>query len=140
MGKWIYHGGWYPNYQMRLFHKKFGFFTGDLVHEKVQINGNISYLKYPIKHYSYKNIADHIKHMDHYSSLYAQENFNKGRKSSILYSFLKGISKFITMYYFRLGILDGKQGFILAILGFFYNFLKYIKLYEIQLSKKKNLD
>lgn len=130
LGKWIRFGGYYPNYQIRLFQKSEGQFSSGLVHERVKLSGKPTKLKNPLFHYSYKNISDHLKFIDHYSSLFAEEEFRKGKRNSILWAFLKGCFKGFYMYWIRLGILDGKQGFVLALLGFYYNFLKYLKLYE----------
>ena len=137
MGKWIYHSGWYPNYQLRLFQKKHGKFTGFLVHEKVSIEGKVYRIPSPILHYSYKNISDHLKFIDRYSTLTAREKFMKGKRSGVLFSILEGIYKFFQMYFLKLGFLDGRQGIILAVLGSYYNFLKYIKLYEIEYMNQK---
>lgn len=130
LGKWIRFSGYYPNYQIRLFKKTAGEFSGGLVHERVKLSGKPIKLKNPLYHYSYKNISDHLQFIDRYSSLFAEEEFRKGKSSSVLWAFLKGCFKGFYMYWIRLGILDGKQGFVLALLGFYYNFLKYLKLYE----------
>ena len=137
MGKWIRHGGWYPNYQMRFFKKDKGKFSGLLVHETVSIEGNVSYFKNPLSHYSYRNISDHLKFIDRYSELCAIEKFNKGKKSGVTLAIIEGIWKFLSMYFVRFGFLDGKVGLIIAILGSYYNFLKYIKLYEMNRKKGK---
>jgi glycosyltransferase involved in cell wall biosynthesis len=138
LGKWIRYGGWYPNYQTKLFKKSKGKFEGLLVHERVQLEGVIKKLKSPIYHYSYRNISDHLKFIDKYSSLAAQEKWNQGKNSGLIWAIGKSFYKFLYMFILKLGFLDGKQGTIIAILGSYYNFLKYIKLYELQLSKPKN--
>jgi glycosyltransferase involved in cell wall biosynthesis len=130
LGKWIKFGGFYPNYQTRLFQKTKGKFSGGIVHEKVYLSAPPKKLKNPLYHFSYQNLSDHLSFIDRYSSLFAEEEFRKGKRSSILWAFSKGLFKMFYMYVVRLGILDGKQGFVLAILGFYYNFLKYLKLYE----------
>ncbi len=137
MGKWIRHGGWYPNYQMRFFRKECGEFSGLLVHETVSIEGKTSHFKNPLSHYSYRNISDHLKFIDRYSELCAVEKFNKGKKSGLSLAIAEAIWKFISMYIVRFGFLDGKVGLIIAILGSYYNFLKYIKLYEMNRKKKR---
>lgn len=133
LGKWIYHSGWYPNFQLRLFQKKYGKFTGFLVHEKVSVEGKTIKLDSPILHYSYRNISDHLKFIDTYSSLTARENYSKGKRAGVIFSILEGVYKFFQMYIIKFGFLDGKHGLILAVLGSYYNFLKYIKLYEMEL-------
>lgn len=139
LGKWIYHSGWYPNFQLRFFRKSKGKFAGILVHETVQLEGKTSNLKNPLHHYSYKNISDHLQFIDRYSELCAHEKFKKGNRSGICISVLKAIWKFFFMYFLKLGFLDGKVGLIISILGSYYNFLKYIKIYELGLPKKTNI-
>ncbi|TGN20720.1 glycosyltransferase family 2 protein [Leptospira idonii] len=130
LGKWIRFGGFYPNYQIRLFKKSKGRFGGGIVHEKVELSSHAKPLKHPLFHFSYKDISDHLKFIDRYSSLFAEEEFRKGKSSSVTFAVLKGAFKGFYMYFIRLGFLDGKAGFVLAVLGFYYNFLKYLKLYE----------
>lgn len=137
LGKWIYFGGWYPNYQMKLFRKSKGEFTGLLVHEKVEVDGKVKKLKFPILHYSYKNISDHLKFIDKYSSLFALEKYKQGKKSGVFFAFGKSIYKFLYMYFVKLGFLHGRVGFIISILGAYYNFLKYVKLFELNLTKNE---
>ncbi|MCX7999887.1 MAG: glycosyltransferase family 2 protein, partial [Leptospiraceae bacterium] len=136
-GTWIYYGGWYPNYQMKLFRKSKGVFTGILVHEKVEIQGQVKKLNFPILHYSYKNISDHLKFIDKYSTLFALEKYKQGKRSGVFWAFGKSIYKFIYMYFVKLGFLHGRIGFIIAILGAYYNFLKYVKLFELGLKNEK---
>lgn len=134
--KWIRHSGWYPNYQVRLFHKKKGNFAGILVHETVEIKGNSKKLKNPLFHYSYKSISDHLAFIDRYSTLFAIEKFKSGKRSTIAKAIFKSYYKFFWMYFIRCGFLDGSVGLAIAILGSYYNFLKYLKLYELGKDEK----
>lgn len=133
LGKWIRFGGFYPNRQLRLFRKSSGKFMGAL-HERVQVQGKVFKIQAPILHYSYQNISHHLQFIDRYSTLFAEEESKKGKKSSVVWAIGKGLYKSFYMYWIRLGILDGKVGLVLAILGFYYNFLKYLKLYETNKS------
>ncbi len=137
LNRWIRHGGWYPNYQMKLFNKEKGNFSGILVHEKVSLQGKTQKFQNPLYHYSYKNISDHLKFIDKYSTLTAMEKFKKGKSSGLTLSIGKAIYKFLYMYFVKMGFLDGKAGLIIAILGSYYNFLKYIKIYELHLEKNQ---
>lgn len=130
LGKWIRFGGFYPNYQTRLFRKTEGQFGGGIVHERVFLQKSPKKLNFPLFHFSYRDISDHLKFIDKYSSLFAEEESRNGKKSSVSWAFAKGLFKAFYMYFIRLGFLDGKPGFVLAVLGFYYNFLKYLKLYE----------
>ena len=135
LNQWIKHSGWYPNYSIRLFKKNSGKFCSSAVHEKVIVTGKVGKINFPLLHYSYRNISEHINKINFYSTLIANEKFSQGESSSVLWAILKSISKFILTYFWRLGILDGKVGLIISVLGGYYNFQKYIKLWEL---KNKN--
>ncbi|TGN03089.1 glycosyltransferase family 2 protein [Leptospira dzoumogneensis] len=136
MGKWIRHGGWYPNYRARLFLKSKGKFVGGKVHEAVELSGKRKKLKHPVFHYSYENLFDHVSFINRYSELAATEKFGKGKRSGLFLALLEAGYKSFWMYFVRLGFLDGRRGLILAIMGFYYNFLKYTKVFEMSLAEK----
>ena len=138
LGKWIRHGGWYPNHQLRMFKKAKGKFSGIILHEKVDLEGKTAFFKNPILHYSYRNITDHLNFINRYSSLGAEEKFQKGKKSGVFQAVYRAFYKFLHMYFGKLGLLDGRAGFIIAVLGAYYNFLKYIKLYELWSIRNEN--
>lgn len=131
LGRWIRYSGWYPDYNIRLFKNNSASFHGGTVHETVIPNGPTGTLKAHLEHYSYHDISDHLERIDTYSTLIAQDKFQKGRKSGIIWAILKGCSKFLLTYFYRRGILDGRAGLIIAVLGSYYNFLKYAKLWEL---------
>ena len=135
LNRWIHHSGWYPNYSIRLFKNNHGKFTGYNVHEKVEIEGKAGVIKYPILHFSYQNITEHVEKINYYSSLIALEKYKMGKRSSVLWAILKSISKFFLTYIWRLGFLDGRVGLIISVLGGYYNFQKYIKLWELRIKK-----
>ncbi|TGL63611.1 glycosyltransferase family 2 protein [Leptospira sarikeiensis] len=137
MGKWIRHGGWYPNYRARLFQKSHGKFVGGKVHEAVELSGKRKKLKEPVFHYSYENLFDHVSFINRYSELAATEKFGKGKRTGLFLALLEAGYKSFWMYFVRFGFLDGRRGLILAIMGFYYNFLKYTKVFEMRLAEKE---
>jgi len=129
-GQWIRHGGWYPDYTLKLFQKSEGHFQDRAVHEKVVVNGNVGYLEHPLEHFTYRSIPDFLSRLESYSRLAAQELPAK-KKWSISYSLcLRPLYTFLNMYLFRGGILDGSAGFFLAISYAYYTFLKYYRSCE----------
>jgi glycosyltransferase involved in cell wall biosynthesis len=130
LGKWIRHGGWWPDYTLRLFLKDKAFIENRKVHEKVVVKGKVGYLKNPLEHYTYKNISDYIKKMDLYSTLSAEELKEKGVRPGIIKMLLHPLFTFLKMFFLRRGFMDGVYGLILAILYGYYTFLKYLKLWE----------
>jgi hypothetical protein len=136
--KWIRHGGWHPDYTLRLFRKEKGSFEPREVHEAIKINGSTGYLKNPLKHYTYKDIADFLKRMQRYSTLAAKELYKKGRRANILDVIFRPPATFFRMLLLQLGILDGIYGIILACLYSRYTFSKYSKLKSLGKNKMSN--
>jgi glycosyltransferase involved in cell wall biosynthesis len=132
LGRWIKHSGWWPDYTLRLFKKEKGKVELREVHEKIIVDGKIGYMKEPFLHYTYQNIEEFIKKMNNYASLSAQEIVKRNpSRYKIFYKIIfSPCFTFLKMYFFRLGLLDGIRGLILAMLYSFYGFLKYAKVWE----------
>ncbi len=130
LGKWIRHGGWWPDYTLRLFLKDKAFMEDREVHEKVVVNGTVGYLKNPIEHYTYRTISEYIKKMENYSTLSVKELCNRKVKPSIFSMLINPCFVFLKMFFLRQGFRDGIHGFILSVLYSFYTFLKYTKVWE----------
>ncbi|HBG92634.1 MAG TPA: glycosyltransferase family 2 protein [Nitrospiraceae bacterium] len=132
MGRWIRHGGWSPDYTLRLFRKNAGRVEDREVHEKVVVNGSVSYLKNPLVHYTYNSVSDYLKRLDSYSTLAAKELKKTGVTPNALDFLIRPPFTFIKMFFFRLGFLDGRYGLVLAVLYSYYTFLKYAKTWELK--------
>ncbi|MBF0456473.1 MAG: glycosyltransferase family 2 protein [Nitrospirae bacterium] len=130
LGRWIKHGGWRPDYTLRLFKKEKGRLEPRHVHEKVVVNGRTGYLKSSVEHYTYGSISEFIAKMDNYSTLSAMEK--AAGRAGIFSITIRPVATFIKMYFLRFGFLDGIHGFILAVLYGYYTFVKYIKIWEAQ--------
>ncbi len=135
-GKWIRHGGWWPDYTLRLFRREKGAFETREVHESVKVNGSTGYLRSPIEHYTYKDFNDYLKRMQTYSTLAAKELFKKGRRANIFDIIFRPPAAFFRMFFLQLGMLDGIYGIILTYLYSVYTYKKYQKLREMQKNKK----
>ena len=126
-GQWIRHGGWYPDYCLRLFKKEFGRFEERAVHEKVLVQGPTGYLKNPLEHYTYRSVADYLVRMERYSRLAALELPEAKRPPLWSALTLRPAFTFLNMYLLRGGFLDGKKGLFLAASYAYYTFLKYYR-------------
>ncbi len=135
LGRWLKFGGCYPDYQLRLFRRGKGYFTSELLHESVKLDGCAGYLKFPIKHYSYSSIKEYFERFNLYTSLGAQRWYERGKKFS-LFSFFRLPIEFIYLGFIRLGFLDGYRGLFYALFSSFSSFVKYVKLWEIEKRKK----
>jgi len=130
LGRWIRHGGWWPDYTLRFFRKETAQVEDRKVHEKVIVRGKTGFLESPLEHFTYRTVSDYLKKMEIYATLSAEELKNKGAKSGIMTMCSHSVFTFLKMYFFRLGFLDGIHGFVLAVLYSYYTFLKYLKLWE----------
>lgn len=130
-GQWIRHGGWYPNYQLRLYQKEAGSFALREVHEQVVVKGQVGTLKAPLEHYTYDSISDYLKRMDRYSDLSARQYLQEGKKVSWPEILFRTKYTFFRMWILQKGFLDGAKGLVLAVLYSYYTFVKYAKLKEI---------
>jgi glycosyltransferase involved in cell wall biosynthesis len=129
-GQWIRHGGWYPNYLLRLYRKDAGSFAPREVHEQVVVRGEIGTLKSPLEHYTYDSISDYLKRMNRYSDLSARQYFLEGKKVSWVEILFRTWFTFFRMWILQKGLLDGANGLVLAVLYSYYTFTKYAKLKE----------
>lgn len=135
--KFIWHGEkWVKTI---LFKKELAKFNDDIVHVSIDVKEKSGILKEYIEHYTYKDIAEYAYKMNLYSTGGAEDRYKRGKKVGITKLFFSPIFKFIRQYFFQLGILDGFEGFLLAVLSSGYTFLVYSKLRELYKNEKKKL-
>ncbi len=133
LGRWIKHGGYWPDPKMRLFRKGKAQFEDRAVHEDARLTeGMAQHLKGALLHHSYPTLADYIDHMNRYSSLGAEMAVDKGRRSFSLFNIVvRPLATFIYNYFFRLGFLDGREGLLLHLYHGVYVSWKYAKAWEL---------
>ena len=136
LGRWIMHGGWIPDYEIRLFKKSMGAFEGGL-HAKVVVQGKVGTLNNFYYHYNYKDIADQIDTINNYSDTAARDMIADGRKFSLTDLLFRPPFRFIKEYLFKRGFMDGLPGFVIAVSTAYYVFIKYSKLWELQKGLKE---
>ena len=137
LGRWIKHGGFWPDPKLRLFRRGSGRFEDRVVHEVLKVDGYTAKVKQgAIAHHSYPSLSDYIEHMNRYSSLGAEMVVAKGRvRFSVINIVLRPLATFIYNYFFRLGFLDGREGLLLHLYHAVYVSWKYSKAWE--LSRKR---
>ena len=136
-GRWIRHAGWWPDRVIRLFRKDKGCMTQAKVHESVEVDGRVEPLAYPIEHYTESRLNQILIKIDQYSTFGAEEAFNDGKTASIWSAAFRAKLAFLHKYVFRLGFLDGSQGFTLAVTDAVNKFFKYAKLAELSRQSHK---
>jgi glycosyltransferase involved in cell wall biosynthesis len=131
LGRWIQHGGWYPDYEIRLYDRNKGKWEGGL-HAKVTVEGRIKTMKNHYFHYTYRDISDQVQTIDRYSQIAVEDMFREGKKFSFINMLLNPPFRFIKEYIFKRGFLDGIPGVVIIISTMFYVFIKHAKLWERQ--------
>ena len=138
-GQFMHHSGWFPDYVLRLFPRLTAKFSDDIVHEHVIFKGEVRTLKNPILHISYTNLEEVLDKTNRYSSDGAQMFAERGKKSSLSKAVLHGLWAFFRTYVLRLGFLDGRMGFILAVSNAETTYYRYLKLMLLTKSKPSNI-
>lgn len=137
MGKWVKYSGWYPDYrQPQLFKKGMMTYTELEVHEGYESKGAVGKLTQPIWQFPFENLEQIIHKANRYSTLGARKLFHK-KKGSITKAVLHGWAEFMQTYFLRLGILDGRVGFTIALYNSISTYFKYAKLTELQKNWKE---
>jgi glycosyltransferase involved in cell wall biosynthesis len=133
LGRWIKHGGYWPDPKLRLFRRGRGRFENRAVHEDVRVDGITRRIQSgALLHHSYPTVSDYIEHMNRYSSLGAEMVVAKGKvRFSAINIVLRPLATFIYNYFFRLGFLDGREGLLLHLNHAVYVSWKYAKAWEL---------
>jgi glycosyltransferase involved in cell wall biosynthesis len=139
LGRWIKHGGFWPDPKVRLFRRGAGKFENRPVHEDIRVSGHVGEIRQgSLVHYSYPTLSDYIDHMNRYSSLGAEMVAAKGQaRFSVANIVLRPVLTFIYNYFLRLGFLDGREGLLLHLYHAVYVSWKYAKAWELS---RKNSD
>ncbi len=132
LGRWIRHGGFYPDPKLRLFRRGGGRFEERLVHEDVHPRGPTATLRNNLLHHAYPTLESYLEHMNRYSSLGAQMAVAEKRRSG--FSFVDIVIRpsltFFYNYFVRGGFLDGREGLLLHLYHANYVSWKYAKVWE----------
>ncbi len=127
VGRDMRHSGWYPDYVLRLFRRGKARFSDDLVHERVICDGPVGRLTEQLAHRSVTRLEQAISRIDRYSTAGAEMLLASGRRVSFSAGITHGLWSFFRAYVLRLGFLDGREGFLLAVAnaeGTYYRYMK----------------
>ena len=127
-GRYMRHSGWWPDYVIRLFKRGTARFSADRTHERLMVEGKTARLSQPIMHQAISDLEQMIAKMNSYSSSTARARHEQGHKASLITAILHGFWAFFRTYILRLGVLDGKEGFMLAVANAEGSYYRYLKL------------
>lgn len=137
-GRFLYHSGWYDRV-IRLYPRTKTQYDDALVHEKIQNpdNWKIDTLEGDLLHYTYKDLQHYLVKSAGYAKAWADGRQARGKRASILQGFGHALGCFLKMYVLKRGFLDGKQGFLIAVLSSHSTFVKYADLWIRNAEKSK---
>jgi glycosyltransferase involved in cell wall biosynthesis len=140
LGRWWWRGGWYPDYDVRLFRRDRATWGGTDPHEKILVDGKVRRLRNPLYHFSYHDIEDHVQRINRYTSISSRELFHEQKSWRLRDALLRPPFRFFRSYILNRGFLEGFAGFYVALTAAVYVFLKYAKLWELELKRKDEGD
>ncbi|MDX6693998.1 MAG: hypothetical protein QOF02_1601 [Blastocatellia bacterium] len=140
MNRWIRGGGWYPDYQLRLFNRGRGRWKGAYIHESFKMNegARVEILKGDLLHYSVRGVAEHHRMIgERYAPLAARQMYEQGRRTSILKIATAAPVTFTRSFILKGGFRDGLAGYSIAKFAAHHAFLKHLLLWEMQKNSNK---
>lgn len=133
-GHWVKYCGWYPDTKVRLVKKRAARWMGVNPHDRLDmLNGETTgFLRGDLLHYSYNSAEQHYKQIEYFGNIAANELHQKGKKTNSFMIYSKTVVQFIKSFFIKLGILDGKTGFLISKRSAYATYRKYTKLYNLQ--------
>jgi glycosyltransferase involved in cell wall biosynthesis len=133
LGRWIKHGGFYPDPKLRLIRRGAGRFEEYGAHPTIKVNGPTGRFKSAMIHNAYPTLRGYIDHMNSYSSMGAVVAVKKGhRRFSLSNIVVRPVLTFFYNYFLRVGFLDGREGLLLHLYHAAYVSWKYSKAWELE--------
>ncbi len=135
LGRWMRRGLWSSDWKLRLFRRDIGKWGGKDPHDRVELppGSRVGRFRGELSHVVYRDLSHHLDTINRYTTTIAsQKEMSKAR--TVLYMVFSPVLMFFKGYFLKLGFLEGVPGFIQAVTGAFYSFMKYAKLYERKLE------
>lgn len=140
LGRWWRRGGWYPDYKVRLFRRDRASWGGAEPHDKIIVEGKVRRLRSPIYHFSYRDMDDHVQRINRFTTLSSRELKRAGGRWRLIAALARPAARFFHSYVLERGFLEGFAGFYVALTAAVYVFLKYAKLWELELEENSKRD
>jgi glycosyltransferase involved in cell wall biosynthesis len=130
LGRWIDHGGWYPDWKLRLVRRGRARWGGVDPHDKLVADGPVARLDADLVHLTYRDFADHLRTVQRFSDVVSEQWAKSGRRFSLVRALLHPPVKFFECFVWKQGFRDGWAGFVIAATSAFYVLAKNVKLWE----------
>lgn len=133
-GRFMRHGGWWPDHVVRLFKRNTARFSNARVHEQVEATGEVGTLASPLLHHSFRNFEQVLDKVNQYSTEGASSLAARGKRATLAQAIFHALWAFCRTYVLRRGFLDGRHGFLLAVSNAEGTYYRYVKLWYLQQS------
>jgi glycosyltransferase involved in cell wall biosynthesis len=133
-GRWMGHGGLFPDYQVRLLRRGAGRYNDVALHENLLVDGPVGTLRHPLEHLTEPAVADHFRRLDRYTTLAARETERRRGRVGWADLALRPALTWFKMYVLKQGFRDGVPGFLICAFAAMHIFLKYAKVWEARLA------
>jgi glycosyltransferase involved in cell wall biosynthesis len=130
--RWIRHGDFHPDPQLRVLRRGAGHWSGRNPHGRLAVAGRVERLPGDLQHFSYRDLADQLERIRRFSAIEAREMFATGRRARIRAMALRPPARWLRAYVLKAGFLDGVPGFVIAGMTAFHVFLKYARLWDLE--------
>jgi glycosyltransferase involved in cell wall biosynthesis len=132
LGRWMRHGSWVPDWQLRLFDRRRCRWGGHDPHDRVETDGPVGSCTARLLHHPYRSLSEHLRTIDRYTTTMAEGKFARGVRAGAADLVVRPAFRFVRDYFLKLGFLEGWRGFLQAALAAHYVRVKYAKLYSLQ--------
>lgn len=136
LGRYITHGDWYPDRQLRLVQREKARIVGKDPHDKVELQGRFKQLHGDLLHDSFPTIKSYLDKITPYADDFVERQIQKGQRWSLSANLLRPLWRFFRAYILRLGFLDGFPGFWIAYATAFSVFVRYSRKYEQEAKER----
>lgn len=138
-GKWLFHGGFNPDWKLRLWNRHSGEWKGINPHDQFQLTHSVKAIKLPgrLLHFTIPSLSWHLEQVNRFTDIAARELFQTGKKPSFIKLYLGPIFTFVQHFIIKAGFLDGFHGYSAAKISAFYAYLKYAKLKMLYQNQSK---
>lgn len=134
LGRWIRHGDFHPDWQLRVFRRAAGRWQGVDPHGRVRVRGRVERARGSCRHFSYADLSDQLARVRDFSAVQACALRAQGRRFRLRDLLLRPPARFLRAYLLKRGYLDGIPGFVIAAVTAFHVFAKYACLWELERS------
>jgi glycosyltransferase involved in cell wall biosynthesis len=137
LGTWHDRGEWHPDWQLRVFRRSCGRWTGREPHDHVDVDGETRRLAGRLLHWNYVDLSHHVQTIDRYSAHQAHAMLEEGVRFRLRDLLLRPAYRFVKGYLLRGGFTKGMPGFLVSVSTAYYVFMKYAKLWEQEHARRR---